>query len=766
MFKYFLPLLLITLISCDEQQNSSQKTVSTPQELQVAIDSAQAGTTIVMKDGVWNNLVLKFHGNGTENEPIVLKPETPGGVSLEGQSVLKLSGEYLQVQDLYFKNGYTPDDAVIIFRNSPDSIAFNCSVTGTVIENYTQPDRHRKDHWVEFYGQHNELANSYITGKSNEGPTVKVYLNGNEHVNNYHKIHHNHFGPRPRKGGPKAETMQLGASTTSMTPSYTQVTDNLFEKCNGEVEIISSKSNFNSFSNNVFLESEGSVVTRHGNYVKIDGNLFKANGNPYVGGVRIINTGHTVTNNYFDGLKGQEFRAALAVMNGIPKSPLNRYNQVTDVVVAHNSWINCEQPIHFSVGVNLDQAEVLPPSEIRSARPKRVVFANNLVYNDFSKSYPIKAYDKIDGVKFQNNLMISKQTMNSDRDDFELLSIKEFKGKGSFYVSENDTELYSGFGFEKIDTDLFGNKRTEESNKVGAIVNPISETEAKATLNDENYGPSWFTTTDKEAEKTTITVSNADELMKAVETAKNGSTINLNAGNYALNEQLEINRKLILSGNEDSKVTVISNANSLFEMQPYGQLTLQNLEFAGDQSQNFIISDKGQKMYANYDLTLENVIIDGFNTVLEVAKGSFADEITLNNTTIKNCKNGLLLDQETDDKGDYNVEFLTITNSTFENVSNEIIDFYRGGYDESTIGGVLKLTNNTFLNCGQEDEDEILINTRGIVNVTFAHNTFKNNGTEVIAILWGAKGQKPENNTIINSGEIKVVENIALKLVY
>jgi poly(beta-D-mannuronate) lyase len=182
-----------------------------------------------MKNGVWNDIVLKFHSTETKQQPIVLKSKTVGGVTLEGNSVLQLIGEYLVVKDLYFKNGFTPDDAVIIFQNLPDSIAFNCRVTGTVIENYTQDDRHRMDHWVEFYGQHNELDHNYIAGKSNEGPTVKMYLNGNEPINNYHKIHHNYFGPRPRKDPPKNEIIQLGASRTSMAPSYTQITSNPFE---------------------------------------------------------------------------------------------------------------------------------------------------------------------------------------------------------------------------------------------------------------------------------------------------------------------------------------------------------------------------------------------------------------------------------------------------------------------------------------------------------------------------------------------------------
>ena len=88
-----------------------------------------------------------------------------------------------------------------------------------------------------------------------------------------------------------------------MTPSYVKVANNIFEKCNGEVEIISSKSNFNEFRNNVFFESEGSLVMRHGNYCIVDGNLFiGSDESQFIGGIRVINTGHWITNNYFYNL--------------------------------------------------------------------------------------------------------------------------------------------------------------------------------------------------------------------------------------------------------------------------------------------------------------------------------------------------------------------------------------------------------------------------------------------------------------------------------
>lgn len=139
---------------------------------------------------------------------------------------------------------------------------------------------------------------------------------------------------------------------------------------------------------------------------------------------------------------------------------------------------------------------------------------------------------------------------------------------------------------------------------------------------------------------------------------------------------------------------------------------------------------------------------------------------TAYNLSIKNSKNGFILNTETRNKGDYNVEFLTITNSNFDNISGSILDYHRGGYDESTIGDNLVFNNNTVTNSGKMQNDSILIKNRGIVNLSLKDNTFKNNPVKLVAILWGEKGQKPENNTITNSGEVKVVKNLKLKLMY
>ena len=68
------------------------------------------------------------------------------------------------------------------------------------------------------------------------------------------------------------ETMRLGYSYQSMFVSRTTVEDNLFTQCDGEIEIISSKSCENVYRHNTFRDCEGTLTLRHGNRCVVDGN--------------------------------------------------------------------------------------------------------------------------------------------------------------------------------------------------------------------------------------------------------------------------------------------------------------------------------------------------------------------------------------------------------------------------------------------------------------------------------------------------------------
>ncbi|MEN9444039.1 MAG: hypothetical protein RIS47_929 [Bacteroidota bacterium] len=760
--------LIIAFFSGGTAVASEIVAVKNADELKKAIENAKPGDEIVMANGIWTDIQIRFVANGTKDAPITLRAETQGKVFVEGKSDLKFSGNYLVVSGLYFRNGYTPSGTVIDFRNK-STYANHCRFTNSVIENFNQPRRERDDHWVEFWGRYNQMDHCYLSGKSNSGPTIMVVLRGNESIKNYHQITNNHFGPRPRKGGPHGETIQIGDSFTSMSPCNTTVANNLFEQCNGEVEIISNKSNFNEYRNNVFYKCEGSLVMRHGNYCIIDGNYFIGDDNSdQMGGIRIVNTGHWVTNNYFYNIKGSNFRSALAVMNGIPKSPLNRYNQVTDVVVAYNTWVNCTSPWQFSVGTNVSQSDVLPASEIRSARPIRTIVANNIIYNDKPDSLPIVAYEVIDGVDFKNNIISNLQAKRKAYPGVEDKALGLKKIADNLFVPATDLSslpFYKGFDFETIATDIFGNKRAD-MNMIGASC--ATAAVDPQIMNTKKYGTLWFSNL-PQARKTEILVATAKpgDLAAKIAAAKDGDIVQLSDSKYEVSSPLVIDKKItIRPKGKKVKINYTGAAETpAFEMHPKGDLLLQNVILTGQGTQYGFASLKNL-MFSLYNLKLDGVEVSNFNAVLRAYKETFANEITLLNTSMKNCDSGLRLCEELDNQGDYNVEFLTIDNCVFDNIQHDVINYYRGGYDESTIGGSLKLTRSTFTNCGKADKSGILVQNRGIVRVDISHNTFKNNSVKLVALLWGAKGNTHSQNLIENSGELKVEENIEQEMVY
>ena len=766
--------LCMLLIACSNSLIVNSIKVTNIDELNKAINSCKAGDQIILANGIWKDVQIKFRGKGTIDKPITIKAETTGKVTIEGESYLKFGGEYLVVDGLYFKNGFSPSNAVIDFKISikdkPHEISNNCKVTNCVIEDFNKPKRDKSDLWVQFWGRHNTLSNCYIAGKTNRGPTVRVSIAGIESINNYHQIVNNHFGPRPVKGGPSGETIQLGDSYTSMSPSHTMVANNLFEECNGEVEVISSKTNFNIFKNNVFYKSEGSLVTRHGNYSMIDGNYFIGDGeNENYGGIRIINTGHWVVNNYFYGLKGKSFRSPLAVMNGIPKSPLNRYNQVTDVVVAYNTYVNCSSPWQFGVGTNIAQAKVLPKSEIRSARAIRTTVSNNIIYNEKGLESIVVENDKADGVAFMKNIINNQGVAFKDFNGGLIEASLDLKKiSDNIYIPTgipNDFEAFNGFDFNTIETDLLRVSR-KDNNSIGAIIG--KDVFNPNILDKSKYGTTWFSNEVEARDPVIHAVTSAEELQTKINRASNGDVISLIEGVYNIDKSVVINKTLTIESEPDAKAQLIFSGASntpLFSLQPKGKLTINNIVLKGNIS-NYAFASLKQNMSNHFGLTVSNSEISNFNYVLKAYKESFAERITFENTTISNCENGIELSEEKNDKGDYNTEYLTINNCNFNTIKANVIDYYRGGYDESTIGGNLLLTNSTFINCGAKEKNKRLLNHNGIVNVNITKNTFKNNPVQFVSILWGAKNNVESDNNLMNSGQIKTEENLVMTMMY
>ncbi|MEI6751813.1 MAG: chondroitinase-B domain-containing protein [Paludibacter sp.] len=380
--------------------NARQVTVSST--TQISGGSWSAGDTIVMKNGTWINQAITLKANGTATNPVVLKAQTPGSVILSGSSHIGLSGSYIEVSGLFFKNGTLNTGSEIVgFRTSSSEFANNCRLTNCAIVDCNPTDSTIDSKWVSLYGANNRVDHCTFQNKSNMGTLLVVWLTAGIVPN--HIVDNNYFGYRNSNVDVTGaelngqEIMRLGDSSTSMQTAGIQVTNNFFEHCNGEIETISNKSCGNYYSNNVFYECNGMLTLRHGNGCTVDGNYFFGNKNSSSGGVRIIGENHKVYNNYFEKLGGSGFRSAVCIVRGKLNSLANEYFQVKNALVAFNTMVDCSNA--FTINYNSSSTYTMPPIG--------TVIAHNNVYNTSTSNtaITISQTDPAMDITWNNNLI-------------------------------------------------------------------------------------------------------------------------------------------------------------------------------------------------------------------------------------------------------------------------------------------------------------------------------------------------------------------------
>lgn len=703
--------------------------VRTVEEFDKAVRNANPGTKIILANGEWENAELVFEGQGTVKDSIVLTVESKGKVILTGNSNLRMSGSYLKVEGLVFKEGYTPTNAVISFRKNRDEMTNNSRLTECVIDNYNNPERQVQDYWVSIYGKNNRIDHNHIAGKKNLGVTVIVGLDTKGSIENNHSIDHNYFGPRPTYGNNGGETLRIGTSHNALENSNTLVQSNYFDRCNGEHEIISNKSCQNIFKYNTFFECTGTLTMRHGNETLVDGNVFIGNGKPSTGGVRVINETQTVINNYHIGLTGYRFRGAFVMMNGVPNSPPNRYVPVIDSKVSDNTFINCD---HIQLCAGSDSE--------RSQAPRTSEISGNIFYHETKKDL-FTIYDDISGIAFKKNFL-GENGATSISDGFENADIKLVKNAQGFLIPTSDK-----------------------------IKKKIRISEEVATK--ENTGASWYSKTEERIDlnsgETLKAAAGINTLFDIVKRSKPGDIIELEeGGSYLLTKAVKVKHPLTFKTSGVKKATIYFERMMAFEIQNGGSLFLENISFDGtkspDYAGNSVISTSKKSMIDNYKLFIDrcefkDMVVNHSFDVLRVSKGTFADTISITNSTFKNISGHITaLDKETDDIGAYNVEYFIMKNNTVSDLQGAALRLYRGGRDESTFGPFLEVDHNVFNNVGfgKKNKYKSAMSLYGVQVNEIQNNNFTNTLGLEMHLVVGEPIVNIFNNNYYKSGDIKV----------
>ena len=578
-----------------------------------------------------------------------------------------------------------------------------------------------ENNWVLFYGKKNRLDHCSFIDKKNMGVLLAVILDDERSRENFHSIDHNYFGRRSPLASNGGEIIRVGVSQHCQFNSNTGIRNNFFENCDGEAEIISIKSCANEIEGNVFKECQGSVVLRHGDNNRVAGNYFLGNDKPGTGGVRVINKGQAIVNNIFYKCRGVDFRSPLVIMNGVPNSPPTRYVQVTNAEIVDNSFYECS-PLSFCEGSDME----------RTLPPDNVIIAGNTFYNT-RDSIIYKAYDDIKGIRFENNK-----------------------------VSNNVTQ-YLNDGF--IKTTLPKQKKLSGKEMAAIEHSSIENIALKESETLRSSGAGWLKKYSSSSTKKIVYAScmNPEEVYKLLENDEQ-VVIQLTGKEYKLNRPFIISKSVRFNSDKKNQVKFSTeNILSAIIISGKGNLILENINIDGKyvKATHFISSDSNG--YSDhYNLTINNCSFQNFNsnngcqTIFYAFKSMMADSIFISNSSfINNNCNFFSMKDEDDNKGYYNAEKIVISHNNFNSQTGVLLNVYRGGSDESTLGPDLTFSHNKLNNCGGIDP---LIKLTGVQLTNIFSNNFYSCNPSSTLIFYTDKVRARHNferNSLTSSGKIE-----------
>jgi len=355
------------------------------------------GDTVILASGTYLDQHFVFTGTGTADQPITLRAQIPGKALLGGGSRLSIGGRHLVVEGLRFQGGALKSGSVIEFRDSEGLPSHSCVLRNTAILDYNPEDVETKYFWVSLYGSGHVVEDCTFSGQRHTGVTLVVRLEQGKEAG--HLIRRNHFANRPEGTGNGFESIRIGTGKNRMVNAKCLVIRNLFEACNGEIEIVSNKSCGNRYEQNTFLECSGTLTLRQGNHCRVVGNLFLAGDAERSGGVRVTGEGHHISGNFFSGTKGRA-GGAISLRSGTNAEVRGAYPQVKNCVIDGNTFVENQGTLFaLDAGYNPETATRLPEA---------VTISDQLLVMSPGADPAISARYPSPGIRWRNTVLVSR----------------------------------------------------------------------------------------------------------------------------------------------------------------------------------------------------------------------------------------------------------------------------------------------------------------------------------------------------------------------
>lgn len=344
----------------------------------------EAGQQLVLEDGTWADFQADIDlPNGTEQQPILIRPQTARGVVFIGKTRISITGANVIVEGLRFEDGGNAvNDSVLKlgWSGKPCNFCIGLNLVFSRLEATSG-----SVYYLGVCGRDSTIAHSIFSDTASPGhfiydscPTVdgmpaRLHLLRNYFADRRYRSNENGY-----------EVVQLGDASVQAQSMYGRVEENLFENCRvppADTELITVKSSDWLIRNNTFRNDLGAVSLRSANRVIFQGNFF--GGALSASGVRVQGAGHRILENHFHA------NANPAPLPHLVADPAYYYSVIVpagqvdavadeeegapaaiDVVIASNTFADGNYNIHLGSFYGRGRYTIMPRS---------VVIENNLL---------------------------------------------------------------------------------------------------------------------------------------------------------------------------------------------------------------------------------------------------------------------------------------------------------------------------------------------------------------------------------------------------
>ncbi|MCU4174012.1 chondroitinase-B domain-containing protein [Carboxylicivirga sp. N1Y90] len=394
---YFAFGLTILFLKIGVQITATNKTVSSVKKVEQAITNLLPGDTLLIADGVYNNIQLILKKSGKENAPIIIRAKNRGKVVFSGDIKIEMHGTYNVLDGIFFKDGNrNPDEwsthgpGLVAIYGSHNRIT-QCSfhafdqansayITTSLTEDGQVPQYCRIDHcsFTE------KITFDQVINLNNVAK--KDIKKGTQGIPMYHRIDHCYFS-NPKKPGNAGGGIRVGYWRSDYGRCL--IDNNLFERQDSEPEIITSKSMENVYYNNTYKNCAGTLNFRHGDkQVAINNFFIGTDSMREYGGIFVWGSGHIIANNYFNlptTLKSRG-NAALFLNCGAVG---DEHALAFDLRIINNYFDrNNGYAINFSA-LYERRIKYCSDKGTKFEQPRDILLANNLFTSDKKYTFPL-----------------------------------------------------------------------------------------------------------------------------------------------------------------------------------------------------------------------------------------------------------------------------------------------------------------------------------------------------------------------------------------